>query len=246
MKQNQVIAIEKGLKAKVISHVDVIDKMFQKPGLFNGFTKTYRKLNEADEDVPPSAQKVQRSAPELLGDAFGALAELFNVTMQKEDANRAAVADVRVGEAVILSAAPVTFLLFLEKQLTDMASLVQHMPVLDPAEDWQADTQGLFRTRPLITARTKKVVRPILLAAATVEHPAQAQLITEDNNVGTWELVNISGAVPEPKRKALLERIESLKIAVKLAREQANLVEAPECNAGKQIMKWLTATEATT
>ena len=59
MKLNQVIAIEKGVKATAQAAIDTLYKAFQKPSLFEGFTKVYKKHNEADEDAPPQRQHVQ-------------------------------------------------------------------------------------------------------------------------------------------------------------------------------------------
>lgn len=242
MKLNQIIAIEKPIKAKMTANANLADKTFQKPDLFDGFIKKYQPNKTDDETVPTQVKRVQQSAPGILSEVVGQLATLFDITLLKEAGNRIAVADVRVDDQVVIPGAPVTYLLFLEKQLTDLATLVDHMPVLDAAEDWELDeSQGVWKTKPTVTTRTKKVARPIVLHGPTVEHPAQTQLITEDVSVGTWEQVRISGAIPLTKRKALIDRIEQLRTAVKLAREQANLHDVEEVKSGAAIVKWLTA-----
>lgn len=240
MKLNQIIAIEKGIKSKAIGALDWTDKIFQKPSLFNGFTKIYKKKREGDEDVPPTAQKVERNAQAMLEDGLDALSELFDITLMKESGNVGATADVKVGEEVVLGNAPVTYLLFLEKQLTDLGTLVGRMPTLAPDQDWALDSkQGLYKAAPVITARTKKVQKALVLHPPTIEHPAQTQLIVEDENVGNWEHTALSGAIPETTRKALVTRIETLKKAVKLARERANLVDVEKAQVGSKIMTWL-------
>ena len=89
------------------------------------------------------------------------------------------------------------------------------------------------------SARTKKVPKPIMLAPATDKHPAQTQLITVDEYVGDWELVKHSGAVPADDRRSLVRNIEKLQRAVKYAREQANMTDAPPVEAGETILGWL-------
>ena len=240
MKLNQIIAVEKGVKAKVQSDIDLIYKAVQKPASFDGQTKTYKKKTEDDEDVPPVKQNVQVVASIALKDIATRWTELFDVTVQKDLANCGARADVEVGGQVLLKDAPVTYLLFLEKQLTDLYTIVSKFPTLDPAEIWTFDTNtGLHRTEPTLTTRTKKVQRALVLHPPTVEHPAQTQLITEDVSVGTWELTRYSGAMTVPEHRKILARIVQLQNAVKAAREEANMVQAPQVSAGTSIFNWI-------
>jgi hypothetical protein len=83
------------------------------------------------------------------------------------------------------------------------------------------------------------VQRPITLYEATKEHPAQTQLITEDVIAGAWITIKYSGAIPAPRKKQLLGRIEKLSNAVKFAREQANAAEATDKKLGKEVFDFL-------
>ena len=84
------------------------------------------------------------------------------------------------------------------------------------AEDWKSDpNSGLYRTEPTETHRTKKMQKPIVLYAATPEHPAQTQLITEDVIAGWWVLTRQSGAMPKPEKQRLQDRIDKLIQAIK-------------------------------
>jgi hypothetical protein len=149
-------------------------------------------------------------------------------------------ADVVVDGRVLVKDAPATFLLFLEKQLSDLSTFVGKMAELDPAEDWSPDpSTGLYKTAPTQIHRTKKVQRALVLYPATEEHPAQTQLITEDVVSGYWTTVKMSGALPQPKKRELLQRIEKLSNAVKTAREQANAVDAPEKKLGQEVLSYL-------
>jgi hypothetical protein len=235
-----VIVVEKPLKARVTAEIDVIDKTLAKPALFDGFVKKYVKKREGEEDVPSQSQNVQKRCAELLPQVSERLAEMFDMTAQKDFANCEAKGDVVVDDDTIVAGVPTTTLLFLEKQLADLHTLVGRLPVLDPAEVWRYDgAAGLYRTEPTLTSRTKKVQKPIVLYPHSDKHPAQTQLITEDETVGTWELTRLSGAVPDGDRKKLLSRIEKLRYAVKRAREGANLVDAPPRDVGTKIMGWV-------
>jgi hypothetical protein len=228
-KLNQVIAIEKGIKSRVYGEITDINKVIQKPELFGGFAKEYRKKDDDGEDLPAERKRVQYTAGDLLRQVERLSTELMDVVARKDWTNCAAVADVTVDSQTIIAGAPVTFLLFLEKQLTDLRTLAGNLPVLDEGETWSLDqNSGLYKTEPTQTHRTKKVQKPIVLYPATPEHPAQTHLASEDVIAGFWHLVKHSGAMPKPEKLALLERIEKLLQAVKHGREEANSVDVTE------------------
>lgn len=239
-KLNQIIAVEKGVKSRVYGEITEMHKSSQKPELFNGFVKNYRKKDEEGEDYPPEKKKVQMIADTMLTQATKLLTELIDVTAAKDWANCHAFADVEVDGQVLIKDAPVPFLLFLEKQITDLHTFVDKLPTLDETDDWTRDeNSGLFKTAAIPTHRTKKVQRPIVLYEATKEHPAQTQMITEDITVGYWDTVKHSGALPVPRKQYLLERVDKLLKAVKYAREQANAAEAEKQEIGKRLFDFL-------
>lgn len=239
-KLNQIVAIEKSVKSRVYGDFTELHKASQKADLFTGFSKNYRKRDEEGEEYPPEQKRVQLEAGETLNQVAKLLTELFDVTATKDFANCTAFADVVVDGQILIEQAPVPFLLFLEKQLTDLHTFVDKMPTLDPADDWIGDpNSGLYKTASIATQRTKKVQRPVVLYEATEKHPAQTQLITEDVVVGYWDTVKQSGALPIPRKRQLLDRIEKLSQAVKFAREQANDSEAPEKSVGASVFGYL-------
>lgn len=232
LKLNQVIAIEKGIKARVYGHITELNKAAQKPELFSGFNKTYAKKDEDGEDLPAERRRVQFVAADVLRDLERNLTELFTVTAQKDWTNCTANGSVVIGDKTLIADAPVSYLLFLEKQLTDVRTFIGNMPVLDEGDSWTKDANdGLFKTEVTSTHRTKKVARPIVLYPATPEHPAQTQLLQEDIIAGFWNLTKQSGAMPKAEKAKLLGRIETLIIAIKKGREAANdedVVAVPE------------------
>jgi hypothetical protein len=239
-KLNQILAIEKGIKTRVYAEVTDLHQATQKPPLMNGFHKTYQPRDEDGETYPAESQKVQHQAAEVLDRISAGLVELFDITATKDWANCTTRADVIVDGRTLLKDAPATYLLFLEKQLSDLHTFIGKMTELDPGSDWSVDPgTGLYKTEPTLTQRTRKVQRPITLYEATKEHPAQTQLITEDVIAGTWVTIKYSGAIASPRKKQLLARIEKLSNAVKFAREQANAAEAPDKKVGKEVLDFL-------
>ena len=239
-KLNQVLAIEKGVKSRVLATVTSVYHDIQKPVRMNGLHKTYEPLNEDGLRYPPESQKVAVRANDVLKTARRALEELFDVTAQKDWANRDANASVVVDGETILEAVPVTYLLFLEKQLNDIKNLVGKVPVLDDSEEWTFDSAaGVHKAQPVRTTRTQKVHKPIVLYDATEEHPAQTQMVTVDEVVGNWTTQKQSGALTRDRKDQLVERVERLTEAVKFARETANDTEAKKQSVGSKVFDYL-------
>lgn len=239
-KLNQIIAIEKPLKTRVNAEVTEAHRTSTKTEQFNGFKKSYRKLSEDDADLPGEGKKVQANAEQSIKDLGSRLAELFDVTATKDWANCHAKADIVVDDTTLATQVPVTYLLFLEKQLNDIRTFVNNLPTLDDQEDWTHDpNSGLYKTGVISTHRLKKIQRPLVLYPHSPEHPAQTQLVTEDVIAGYWDTVKFSGALPAPRKASLLERVEKLSQAVKFAREQANGVEAVPQNVAGQLLAYV-------
>ena len=157
-----------------------------------------------------------------------------------EWSNLTAAADVVVNGNVLMDQAPVTFLLLLEKRLVEYRNLIETFPVLDEAQDWNKDPNSdLFRTEKLSSHKTRKVEEDVIIVPATENHPAQWRTRSTDIVVGYWDTVRLSGAMPVPQKKALLERINTLIRAVKMARAEANAGDAVEKQVGDAIFGYL-------
>jgi hypothetical protein len=239
---SQIIAVEKGVKSDTARTITDLHRDIQKPQLTSGLSRTYQPRAEDGAPLPPESTKVQLTAGDVLAQAARALTRLFDVTLTKESANTGAAADVTVDGQVILHSVPVTYLLFLEKQLTDLHTFVAKLPALDPAEKWEfSDAAGCWASAPASTVRTKKIPRNHVVAEATQQHPAQVQVYTEDVPEGDWTTVKFSGALPETRRRQLAERVTKLQQAVKYAREEANAAEIADLKAGERVFAWLLA-----
>ena len=240
-KLNQIIAIEKGIKTRTYSEFTDLNKMAQKSELFNGFVKTYLPKEEDSETFPSENKRVQITASEALGKMSKMLSEVIHITARKDYSNCHAVADVTIDEKVVIANAPVSYLLFLEKQINDIRTFISNLPVLDSTEEWKIDeNSGLFKTEQTQTHRTKKTVRPIVMYDATPEHPAQTQLINEDVIVGYWNQVKHSGGIPAPEKEEILARVEKFSDAIKQAREAANGIdEVISPDAGSAMFNYI-------
>jgi hypothetical protein len=239
-KLNQIIAVEKGVKSKSFQELTEAHHAVQKAVLLSGISRTYQAKDEEGEQLPPESTRVQVKAEEVLRRTAATLTRLFDVTATKDWANCVAKADVTVDGRTLVKDAPVSYLLFLEKQLTDLHTFVKKLPVLDAAEAWSHDpSTDAWKTEPVKTIKTKKVPRNHVKAEATEKHPAQVEVYYEDIPVGYWTTVKFSGALPAVRINELLERVESLQAAVKFAREEANGTAVTDQHVGDAVFGYL-------
>ena len=218
-----IIAAEKHVKARAHSRISELYKLIQKPNLFSGQVRAYQRKDDAGEDFPPEHQHIQFNLGDILSELRGEYSGLIDVTAQKDIANQEAKSSVIVNGREILPELPITTLLFLEKTLTDMRTFFEKAPELDSSEQWVKDgDSGLHKAAPTRTHRTKKNQKPLVLYPATDKHPAQTQIITEDETVGYWDTTKLSTAMPKTSKVAILANIDELLRGVKEAREKAN------------------------
>lgn len=239
-KLNQIIAIEKGVKGQTLRELTDAHHQLQKPSLLSGIARTYRPIDDEGEQYPPESTRVQVKAEEIIGHTVDILTKLFDVTATKDWANGDARADVVVDGEILLTQVPVTYLLFLEKQLTDLHTFISKLPVLDASEAWEFDSSAdAWATEPIQTTKTKKIPRNHVKAEATEKHPAQVEVYYEDVIVGYWRTVKFSGALPAARISELLERVRNLQEAVKFAREEANSLEVEDQKVGDRVFDYL-------
>lgn len=242
-KLNQIIAIEKGEQTRAAHILTGAYHLLEKSALLQGHTRTYRPRDAEDPDQPPDDNAlVQVKCDELTPQVRDGLTRYYDIAATRDWANAEARADVVIDGKVLLPAVPVTYLLFLEKQLVNLHTYLSKLPILDPAQVWQYDgVNGCYRTTPVETVRNKKVKRVLTLAPPTDKHPAQVQVYEEDVPVGNWLKTSFSGAMERDRVKELVRRVEALQTAVKFAREEANSREVKPVAVGKTIFDYVLA-----
>lgn len=239
-KLNQIVAVVSGKKTRASKALTEIYKKLQKPALFDGIARTYTPTDEDGETQPAEKKNVQYKSRDAMHEAREALRELFDATATQDWGNCTARADVRVDETVVLQQVPVTYLLFVEKQLSDLHTFVKSIPVLDPAETWSWDENAdCFATTPAISNRTKKVPRSHILYEATDKHPAQVEMYHEDVKVGEWRTTKFSGALAAQEKNEMIQRVRRLQEAVKFAREEANSMDVENHTIGNKVFDFV-------
>lgn len=236
----QWVGIRKGASQQATSRLTVLHRESQKAASYSGLSKKYRSKDEGGEVFPDENKRVALVATQVLQEAKEIESDWWDVIATCESGNQQASADLVVDGQVLLTGASVPLLLFLDKRLKDLRVFVEKLPTLDPNEDWTKDPNGdVYKTEKQTTHRTRKTQKPIVLYHATEHHPAQTQMVTEDEIAGWWDTVKTSGALPIPQQRQLLQRLDALIRAIKFAVEKANASEVEKQSVADPIFGWL-------
>lgn len=239
-KLNQIVAVVNGKKTQTQKAITEVYKKLQKTALFEGISRSYTPSDEDGETQPSEKKNVQYKSRDAMAEVQTALIDLFDVTATQDWGNCQAKADIVVDGTKVLEQVPVTYLLFLEKQLTDIHTFVQQIPVLDPAENWSWDENSdCYATEPSISNRTKKVPRSHILYEATDKHPAQVEMYHEDVKVGEWKTIKFSSALAAQEKNEMIHRVRKLQEAVKFAREEGNSLEVDNIKIGNKVFDFV-------
>lgn len=241
-KLHQILAVSSDAAAQCAAVITgAYHRIQANTDLFAGLAKTYDPKDELGDTFPPSSTKVRYRSTDLLAEATVAWVRLLDVTATKDWANCEAKADVVIDGVTIMAQAPVSYLLYLEKRLQDVRTFVSKLPTLDPSYDWTTNPDGDWASPVVITTKTKKVPVVLVKAEATQHHPAQTEVLYEDVVEGRWNTTRFSGAMPGTRRDELLQRINRLTEAVKMAREEANSIDITNQHVGQAFFDYLLA-----
>lgn len=197
---------------------------------YHGFTKTYTPLDtEGGLQLPEQKVEVQRVAAEELSKARALWKRMWDINRTRDEGNTVARGDVVVDGTVLLPQVPVTHLLFLEHQLTNVVALLKAMPTRPLGIVWHNhDRAGMSEGTPVDTQRHGKKVH-YEIAPATDRH--QSTLLAQHNEdvpVGTWTHTDYTGALKHGERQVMLDRATKLLDAIRAARIAANSIPVEE------------------
>jgi archaellum component FlaF (FlaF/FlaG flagellin family) len=209
----------------------------KKEELFSGLSKKYIPIDEEGERLPNETKNIQMSVKQAINEVSESCKNMFNIVATQDIGNCSAKADIIVDGVVVAEKVPATYLIFLEKQLTDLATFTSSFPTLDPSENWKWKEDAQFYvSEPKETIRTKKVNKVLVKYEATDKHPAQTEVYPEDIQIGTYTTIKYSGCISKKEKDEILERIRVLDKAVKIAREEANNSVVEMSDLGDKIL----------
>ncbi len=237
---NQLIALVNGQKSRAASAITGIKAKLKRAELSQGLIKTYTPKNEDGQELPPERKSIQIRVDTSLEEVEEILTELFDSVISQDYTNTQTSADIKLDGATLVSGVPVSTILYLEKQLTELSDLIVNLPTLDTAEEWTYDdASNSYVSTPTDRLLTKKVFKNHVKAEATAHHPAQVDVYSEDIVIGTWTTKKFSSAIPESRRVELVKRLQVLLTALQQAREEANRAIVDHKKVGAVLLRYL-------
>jgi hypothetical protein len=249
-KLHERLAVSKDRRGQVEQVRKDLAQLFDKKSdHFREQLLTYRPKAEGEKTITETKLSLQTTVLRELGWFAGLASSMLDTELEIAVANQHAVADITLSDGTVLAQkVPATALLDLEKRLTDYLGLLKHIPTLDPTKGFTPDEgrgQGVYVAREQVRQRTAKLQKPIVLYPATDKHPAQTQLITEDEVVGDLTVQEWSGMLTPEAKASMLERIEDVRRAVKEARSRANEVSTSTQKIGSALFNYILTNKRT-
>ncbi len=241
-KLHELLAVEQDRKSKANQVIGETKKIFTKyDPYFDGMIKKYVPLEEDAEQIPDETKEMVTTVKKALEESLAEVAKALDATLSKEETNASntAKAELIVGEQNFGTYAA-TSLLALEAQLNKVLELYRAIPTLDATKKWVFDDQnGVYKTEEEVKFRSVKRPKVIVKYEATEKHPAQTELLNLDLQVGKYETIYYSGKVTSTQKNTMVERIEQLIEAVKIARAKANNVEVNNVKLSQELFTFI-------
>lgn len=210
---------------------DTLKKFKNPTHFFDGHSKSLSMIedspvNKAIEDQAREEKPVTTTVYDTLEYALNIFGNAEDLQFQKNATNRKAVGTVMWRGQALLRDMPVDQLLGLEARLMKLRQLYAEVPTLDATKHWQP-AQNIGRhvwmtVYPEETTKTEKQMIPVVMQAATKEHPAQIAPVQKDVVVGKFTMIKRSGSATTLQKAEALKRVDELLIEVKQARMRAN------------------------
>jgi hypothetical protein len=221
---HQHLAAEPNVKTKERNLAKETEHTFlKKAHHFIGQFKIYQPKEEDGETFPTEDEPLVTTVHDKLSYYFKAFSDAINHGAVKEETNATATATLTYDGKTIKENIHATTLLNLENKLKSLRPILMAIPTLDPKHKWSWNKDQQYHETDVIqTTKSKKVPKVFIKYEATVEHPAQTELLHEDKVVGTWNAKKISGELTPKVKSEILTRHDKWELAVKDARQRAN------------------------
>lgn len=240
-KLSALLGLLQGAKAKLKGPRDSAYKDFQRSALFTGFFRTYRPVDEENgERYPDEGEIVQLNVEEILAGLTAEWARVLDLQASVDRTNQVAAGQLTIGTGIW--DLPATTLVWLDKQLVDLHTLIGKAPEVNPTKTWELDpASGDLRTPVRVSNKSKKIPKALVMHPGNDRHPAQVQAYQEDVTIGHWDSVDISGATTPTRKRQILDRIDLLRDQVKIALAEANSTEVIDIRFGGVLLNHILA-----
>ena len=235
--QHVIVAAQRAVSRRTREEVTRLHRLAQHAPTFVGSVKEMQPIDADVPAEPPEMVLPSMTARELFQRLQTILAPAWDLTATRDRSNMDATGDIVVDGRVVVEGVPVSTLLSLEKQLDDMRTVITNMPTRSAAKVWTFDeAQGFYRGPEVRNAKTRKVVKPLVVIPPTDKHPGQGQTTTVDETVGHYVVTEFSGALSAKEKETLVDRVNEVADAVKAARVEANRTEVTELKLGSKLL----------
>lgn len=245
---HELLAVEQNLSETANRITKEVTKTLATKGsLFEGQSKQHEIFADDSQHLVQATEhkEIQSTVNEQLDFLSGELAKYWDVSLQKEEANQRATADIVVNSQILIANVPSIVLLSMEKKLTSLLGVYNAIPTLDAATAWEEDPSyskaNVFRTKHATerqqTVTSKKYVE---ISPATPQHKAQVAQQEIVEVVGKYKVTEFSSAISSFDKAKKIQRLTALTRAVKKARQRANNVEVKnDLTFGKELLNFI-------
>lgn len=246
-KLHQVLAVLDSTKKEADAASSLVQKLFSTPTLFMETEKTLQFIDDDRQDKQGGEFDEHQAMEITVGQALSHFKAFqinyLNTLASRETSNQGARANVVVDGNVLISDAPVSFLIKLEEYFKSMKKVYESIPTLSQSTHWQKDEskgEGIWTTKyDEIRSKKEKIMKTIPLFAGDEHHPPQFQREPEEEVVGKYTLRTWSGMIPQFEKDKMIQRCEKVIRAVKRAREEANSIDAKELKGTDALFSYI-------
>ncbi len=242
-KLHQLLAVEADLEGKYKRICEETKKTFGKGAMFTGFHRKLESFAEEAPAFPEENQEMTTTVHDRLVYTQEHIASYLDALVQKETTNQSAVADLVVNGTTIITGAPATFLLGLETRLKYIRGIYEGIPTLQAGTSWKEATDkgaNIYEAvHPEEKLKTELTFKSQILVQPTEHHPAQIEKWQEQVPVGKFIKTTWCGMVTTAEKAQLLENIDVLLRATKMARQKANSTQVVKVQVGNAIMDFI-------
>lgn len=239
MQLHQLLTRIEASKNTVNAVIKETAKVFKDGSLFRGMRKKYIPLEEDGLPYPNEEKILSYSVADKLSYIKSSIVGFIDDELSKEETNKNTKADLIINGKVIANLSAPS-LMNLENKLNSLKDMLLVIPTRDNNTAWNYDeTENCYKSVPSSRFKTEKRQKPIELAPATENHPAQVQLSTFDVRVGEWSDVYLSGEISSSEKQLLLHRFDNMLTAIKEARSIANQANVEEVKVAEKVLSYI-------
>lgn len=239
---HQLLAVENDRRQQANNIMqETIDTFTKKQDRFDGIFKTYEPYEETNQKIAPEIKEIVTSVKEKLVYTAKSITNAIDTHISKEETNSSGLvkSELKINTSFSFGELSATSLLALEQYIVKIRTMYKTIPTLDPTKQWKLIDDKIYNTNEEIKYRTEKKTETIVKYEATKEHPAQVELINIDKQVGEYKTIYSSGRITPYQKSLLLERIDFLLNAIKIARAKANQAEVNQIKLGSKIFQYI-------